>query len=219
MAYKTFAELITGVERELALVAGTAVQTYAEAEIAHYLQQEFNDIFEKRWWDEFSSWQTYTLDGTTGKPSSDISSTLVRFKDIHVMYRGGTSIKLLRAPTSVNPTIITGSSPLFYAPYPETTPNRVFKCYPITAEGTVTAYVRTLPDEFDDEDTVTFDADYLILSAAKNMCATDGGGSLQLQDLEQRRQRAEERILSSEQSVGPVPINPAQYPNGVTEWV
>lgn len=218
MAYKTFAELIVEVEKELALVAGTAVQTYAEDHIAHHLQQEFNDIFEKRWWEEYSSWQTYTLDGTTGKPSSDISSTLNRITDISVMYRGGTNVRILLAPQSINPTIITGSTALFYAPVLETTPNRIFKVYPVTAVGTVDCYVRTYPGEFDDDSPVKFDADYLVLSAAKNMCATDGGGSLQLQDLEQRRQRAEERVLRRAQSMGPVPINPVQYPNGLTEW-
>lgn len=215
---KTFQELVIEVEKELSLVSGTAVQTYAEDEIALHLQRTFNQLFKKRWWDSYSSWQTYTLDGTVGIPNADISSTLKSFNDILVMFRGGTTIKIPRAPKMVNPLLVTGTTPLYCSAYPSDT-TRVFRVYPAGSTGTVQCYVRTKPNDFTDTDVVVMDNDLLVISTAVNMVSSDGAGSLQLQNLEQRRIEAENLAIFQEQGGQGVPINPHEYPVGLTEWV
>lgn len=214
---KTFQEIINDVEKELSLVSGSAVQTYAEDEIGYHVQQTFNTLFKKRFWNDYSSWQTFTLDGTVGIPDADVDDVLASFNDIFVMFRGGTNIKIPRAPVMTNPSLLTGTTARYCSPYP-TNPLRVFRVWPAASVGTVMAYVRTHPGEFEDDDEIIFDNDLLTLTAAVNMVSSDGAGGLQLQNLEQRRMEAEQIALSNEQGGVGVPINPDEFPYGTDEW-
>lgn len=214
---KTFQQIINDVEKELSLVSGSAVQTYAEDEIGYHIQQTFNTLFKKRFWHAYSSWQTFTLDGTVGIPDADVDDVLAAFTDIEVAFRGGTNIKLPRVPSFSNPALLTGTTARFIGPY-AANPLRVFQVWPNTAVGTITMHVRTHPGDFGDDDEILLDNDLLTLTAAVNMVSSDGAGSLQLQNLEQRRQEAEQSALSDEQGGIAVPINPDAYPYGSDEW-
>lgn len=66
MKFKTLGELVASVYNELALVSGSSVQTYTEPTVKEYIQNSFDHIFEKRFWDHLTSTTYHTLDGVGG---------------------------------------------------------------------------------------------------------------------------------------------------------
>jgi hypothetical protein len=174
IAYPTFSQLIQKVILKLNLVPGTGVQQYSEDIIAAHLQHAFDDVFESYYWPEYTTWQTYTLDGTLGIPNADIESTLKRIQDIGVMIVGGTEDQVVKKlPINKNPTLVTGTSPVFYDVY-RTTPERVFRVYPAASVGSVVCRVRSKPDDFTDNDVVYLDKTLLILRACWIVAESDG---------------------------------------------
>lgn len=216
----TMSNLVRKVERELRLVGGTSVQTYAEDEILQNLQSAFNMIFDIRWWEEYSSWQQATLDGTIGIPNADL--TLVkRYEDIQVMYVGGTTRKIPELPSDLNPYLLTGAAGRFRTSYALSDlangTTRRFQIYPNTAVGDVAFYARNKPDEFTMASTCLLDDDMLVFHAAWYMLETDGTNPGHTALMQQRAADALGTQLDNRRK-GPIPISPQDQALGVAEW-
>ena len=82
----TLTELVTRTADRLSMVAGTGVQTYAEDRIAEMIQHKFDVLFEEAFWPQFLTWATFTLDGTLGIVTTDLTSLLKRYEDIRVVF-------------------------------------------------------------------------------------------------------------------------------------
>lgn len=219
ITYLTFEELINKVVRQLRMVTGTSIQTYSEDIIAEHLQSAFDEYFEAYFWKEYSSWQTYTLDGTVGIPNADIDSTLSRIQDIGKMFVGGTDTQVPLFPQSLNPNLITGSVPRYYEQY-ITDRNRVFRVLPAASTGTVVCYVRTKPTaSFIDSDTIYMDSELLVMKACWIHSETDGANPGQIKMFQKRADDRFETLISSITNSTPVVINTGiANGNQFTQW-
>lgn len=79
MAFRTRAELIASVYNELALVAGSSVQTYTEPQVIESIQNSFDHLFAKRFWKHLTTTTFHKLDGAAGV----VTDALVGIEDIN----------------------------------------------------------------------------------------------------------------------------------------
>lgn len=168
-AWKTLDQLITLVEQELSQVPGTAVQLYSEDTIAAKIQQGFDFVFEDTWLQNYMVWETVTLDGTTGRPSSNFSS-IKRVEDIRAIFRSSSSIytdrPLPNVPEDINPNNLTGTTVRYWEGYNEASPAKLIQCWPITATDTLNVRGRAHPGFFADTDAIKVDYHLLVAYAA-----------------------------------------------------
>jgi hypothetical protein len=173
-AFKTLEELTQDTVKLLSQVPGTSVQTYAEERINQFIQLVFDTVFDKLWWDEYMQWFQTSLDGTSGLPSSDIS-TIRRFMDIKSVFNAGSDLPIPRLPSeNMNPFNITGTQVRFIG-QSNTVEGKVLKCYPITSTNAIVIHARLQPeDSFGDEDEIKIDPWLLVLGATYMYLEDDG---------------------------------------------
>lgn len=217
ITFPTQSQCIQEVIHQMSMVPGTSVQTYAEDIIASYFQSSFDEIFDSYFWPAYTSWQTYTLDGTIGIPNADISSTLKRIEDIGVMFIGGTEKTVKSLPPHQNPNRITGTLPRFYDAYP-TTPERVFRVYPAGSTGTVVCRVRTKPADFISTDTIKLDKWLPIFKTAWLYAEQDAANPGQAAVFEKRYEDRFAQVTGNIIGSRPVAINPSTSANLEDEW-
>lgn len=172
----TVAELITRVEKRLALASGMDVQIHAEDKLLEMLRHMYNVLFDDHWWLDALSMTSYTLDETAGLVTEDVSDKIKRFVDINSVFYEGLARPLPTLPIRTNPTLFTGNA---IAPY-AADKTKVFKVYPVTLSGSVHVWHRTRM-EADDWDlakaettTVNIDDEMLILGVVFDFLADDG---------------------------------------------
>jgi predicted nuclease of predicted toxin-antitoxin system len=160
------------------MVAGTGVQTYAEDRIAEMIQHKFDVLFEEVFWPQFLTWATWTLDGTLGVITTDVTALLKRFEDIRVVFPSGSNTPLTKmSPLTTNPFELSGTTPIHYESLGPTDANkvtRVFQIWPKAATGTIVVQYRTRPDTFVATDEIDFDDQALILGAVFDYLEDDG---------------------------------------------
>ena len=172
----TLAELITRTTARLSMVAGTGVQTYAEDRIGEMIQHKFDVLFEENFWPQFCTWAEWTLDGTLGVVTTDLTNLVKRVEDIQVIYRDGSVRPITKLKAGVtNPFLFSGTIPIHYDGLSDDNRfTRVFQIWPKTSTGTIAVHYRTKPDDFVGTDTVDFDAQALILGATYDYLEDDG---------------------------------------------
>lgn len=160
------------------MVAGAGVQTYAEDRIAEMIQHKFDVIFEEAFWPQFCSWNQWTLDGTLGIVTTDLTNLLKRFTDIQVIFPPSSTTPLTKmAALSTNPFQLSGTTPIHYealGPLNANRTSRVFQIWPKASIGVITARIRTKPSTFVSTDEVDFDDQALILGATFDYLEDDG---------------------------------------------
>ena len=211
----TLTEIAQKVTRRLSLYPGTGVQLYAEDRIKDMIQSTFEFIFDDYFWPQFCSWNQWTLNGTTGEVTADISAILKRWEDLSAVMRDGSNKKLPRVPDGMNPFTITGETPRFIEPYNAN--GRIFRVWPLECVTDIVAYVRTIPDEYVDDDVIDFDSEALILGATYHILEDDGtvpGG------IEKYRSLFERRVSQLKVNVDQMPIPLVDTPrsNVPVEW-
>lgn len=216
ITFPTQSDCVQEVIKQMSMVPGTSVQNYAEDIIASYVQSAFDEIFDSYFWPNYSSWQTYTLDGTLGIPNADISSTLKRYEDIGKMLIGGTDREVKKLPTDTNPFLITGSSPKFFAPY-LTTPERIFQIYPNESTGTVVCRVRTHPGDFESSTSVKIDKWLVVYKAAWLYCEQDASNPGQTAVFQKRYEDRFIQVTGNIIGTGLVAFDPREG-STETEW-
>ena len=165
--------LVTRVEKRLRIVAGVSAQLYAEDTIAHSIQTSFDRLFKIRWWPMYSDQTTWTLDGTTGRVTTDLTALIKTFTDIHRIWYDEDESPLMRLPSDKRPDKVTGTKARYWEPLKQT-PTRVFRVLPITTTGDVHVRYKTKPDDFLITDTIYLDPLLLELAAAYEYVVTDG---------------------------------------------
>jgi len=166
MSYdQTLQDISNAVAKKLSMEAGSNVQPYAEARIKSYIQDIFDIIFYKRYWQQYSQWHTATLDGVTGVVTTNLTSILKRWTDLSIVVPDQ-EVKPLPIVTRFgNPYTITGTFPKYLEAMP-TTSTKIFRVYPLASIGDVQFYCRTKPDNFSDNGVIEFDSMALIYGAA-----------------------------------------------------
>lgn len=165
--------LVTRIEIRLRIVAGVSAQLYAEDAILHSIQTSFDRLFKIRWWPMYSDLSTWTLDGTTGKVTTDLESLVKAFTDIHRIWYDENEKPLMRLPSDKRPDKVVGTQACYWAPLKQE-PTRVFRVLPVTTTGDVHVAYRTKPDDFEITDIIYLDPLLLELAAAYEYAVTDG---------------------------------------------
>lgn len=167
----TLDEAIQNVLHRLSLAAGIDTQLYAEDRIQLALQHKFDVLFDHLWWPQFfTQGASFSLDGTTGKITTDVSSLIKRWVDIQGVWYESYPHKLPRAPITLNPSQIKKRC---IAPVNDAT--KVFKLYPVTTTGTVYVNYRTKPDNFvNGDDDIDLDDQLLICGTCYDILEDEG---------------------------------------------
>ena len=166
-------DLVVRVETRLRMVSGISVQIYAEDAILHSIQTSFDRLFMVRFWPMYSSWATWTLDGTTGQVTTDLTALVKTFMDLRGIWFEEDETPLLRLPADKRPENVVGTKARYWEPLKQA-PTRVFRILPILSIGDVHAHHRTKPNDFVLTDTIYLDPLLLELAAAYEYVVTDG---------------------------------------------
>lgn len=206
-------ELVDKVAERLSMAAGTGVQVYAEDRIAAMIQHKFNVAFDDYWWPQFLSWNTWTLDESTGVVTTDLTEIVKRFDDIMYIYPENSNNPLSELPATINPFTLSGETPIHFDA--NSSADKVFTVWPKTATGNLNVRVRTKPDDFVGDDDIDFDDDYLILGATWDYLVDDGtnpGASDKMASLfESRRQQLIENRAHAPISLDPATARPSAF--------
>jgi predicted nuclease of predicted toxin-antitoxin system len=174
----TLTQLISRVADRLSMVAGQGVQTYAEDRIAEMIQHKFDVLFEEVFWPQFLTWSQYTLDGTLGIVTTDLTDLIKRFEDIRVIFPENSNTALTKiAALTTNPFELQGTTPIHYealGPLDGNRVSRVFQIWPKTATDDLVLQFRTKPDTFVGTDEIDFDDQALILGSVFDYLEDDG---------------------------------------------
>jgi hypothetical protein len=169
----TFSDLINDTIDELAQVAGAGVQRYAEDLIASKLITTFDMVFDQLWWGGYMEWYQRTLDGTDGVVTTALTG-VNKFDDVRAVFIGNSDVQLTITSSTINPFIITGTTPRFIEELSEDTPDKIIQFWPKTATGTVVVHARKHPVTFNPADTVKIDRTLMKLGAAWQYLEDDG---------------------------------------------
>ncbi len=158
----TLSTLITRVQELLSLAGGLGVQTYAQPKIVQFIQSGYADLADRRFWNDYTQEASYTLDGTTGKVTADLTNIIKSFRDVQYIWYGDYASPLPRVPNNRSQTMIRQLG--FTSSGDPTCP---FKVLPIDNTGTVHVRYRskaTVP--FSEIDDVPMDEELLVRYAA-----------------------------------------------------
>lgn len=158
----TLSTLITRVQELLSLAGGLGVQTYAQPKIVQFIQMAYTDLADRRFWNDYTQEATYTLDGSTGKVTTDLTNIIKSFRDIQYVWYGDYASPLPKAPNNRSQTLI---RQLSFTNTGEA--SSVFKIMPVDNTGDVHVRYRskaTLP--FTELDEVPIDEELLVRRAA-----------------------------------------------------
>ncbi len=160
------------------MVAGTGVQIYADDRIAEMIQHKFDVLFLEEFWPQFSEWATWTLDGTLGVVTTDLTDLVKKYEDIDVIFPENSNKALTKlTPNTTNPFQLSGTTPIHIeglGPNATNKVTRVFNVWPKSATGDLNSHYRTRPDTFNPEDEIDFDDQALILGATYDYLEDDG---------------------------------------------
>lgn len=157
----TLRQAIDKTLRRVQLATGPDVQVYAEEPIKEIIQHKFDVLFDDVWWPQFfNPGEEFTLDGSTGKVTEDISTKIKRYQDIKHVWYSTYPTPIGRISGRINTSIITSWT---FGP----SSDKVFKLYPANTTGTVVVAYRTKPNDFDDEtDVIDMDEHLIVLGSA-----------------------------------------------------
>ena len=209
----TLAQLVTRTEQRLSMVAGTSVQLYSEDRIAEMIQHKFDVLFIEAWWPQFMTWYTWTLDGTNGQVTVDVTNIIKDYQDIRRIFPSGSNTPLTELGSTVNPLQLSGTTPMHFES--DIATDKRFHIWPKTATGNIIVHVRTKPATFISSDEINFDEQALILGAAYDYAEDDGtnpGGTEKLQNLfEARVQQSQSQLNDAPLSLNPLTTNPNTF--------
>src|SRR5215213_7096303 len=103
MAFLSLSDLVQRCIVRLRQVPGVTTQAYAETEIAYLIEECYEQCRALRWWDHLTSWNTRTLDGSTGKFTVALTGAREGIRDVHAVFAGTQSAQLPFTQQNLNP--------------------------------------------------------------------------------------------------------------------
>lgn len=175
MPSNTIATIKERALHELRTQAGLSTQIYAEDTLLVNIQSVFDELMNMPniWFPEYMHWNTWTVDGTTGEVTNDLTSLLDRHTDIRVMYYDARETPVSRLPSTQRPDKVRGNA-TFWEPLSQDA--KIFRLLPITTPtGSLYVHHLTRPAQFTaDEDVCWFDLDMMATGAAYYFLAGEG---------------------------------------------
>ncbi len=175
LAYKTLQAIVNNVITELGLVAGSAVQTYTEPQAALAVNRMFDYMLGKQEWDHLTTWDRFTLDGTTGV----VTGTFSGVRDANDIL----DVRPLRLRSTISRAVGTdhldaqGNDAVYWSPIAWNAANvdKLIQFWPATATGTVDIKSLKRPEVFTaGDDVVPFDPLVIELGATWYVLQGDG---------------------------------------------
>lgn len=214
----TVTDIVNQVIVELSQTPGLSTQIYASPRIQQLVEDAILLVTEEYWWPSLMQWYQVTIDGVTGKPTSDLtnsSGSITRFEDIYAIYIGGSNRKLRTLGNDQNPYNLTGTTTLYIeADVPSLRP---FKVWPQTATDAVVVRGRisnVLPIS---NQTIVLLDKLLIAYTATYMYAEDDatapGAIAKFKDLAQKRL---DQLMTAQQNA-PIELD-GRYPTSTDQW-
>ena len=201
----TLSDLVSRTLTRLSQVGGAGVQTYSEDIIAEMIQHKFDELFDRRFFDEYSAWYTWALDGTLGVVTTDLTDIVKRIQDVRVIFREGYNTPITKLSTSVNPFLYSGVIPKGYTGHPSA--NRALQFWPKSATGNVNVHARTKPEAFQPDDEIKMDDQVLILGAAYDYLEDDGSNPAATAKFQTMYEARRKQLLIDIDS-GPLALDP-----------
>lgn len=193
------------------MVSGTGVQIYAEDRIAEMIQHKFDVLFDEAFWPQFTTWAQWTLDGTLGIVTTDLTDLLKRFEDIRVIFPENSTTPVTKmSALTTNPFELSGTVPIHYealGPTDDNQTSRVFQIWPKAATDDIIVQYRTKPDTFVPTDEVNFDDQALILGSTFDYLEDDGTNPNATQKF-QLLFEARVKQLKNNYNSGPISLDP-----------
>lgn len=173
----TLAQLITRVQSLLSLAGGLGVQTYAQPKIVEFIQMGYTTLFNMRFWNDYTTTAAFTLDGSTGKTTEDLTNVIKSFKDIQYIWYQDYATPLPKSPNNRYPGMIRqlGFSNSGIASCP-------FIIYPVENTGTVyVRYRQRAITPFNENDEIPMDEELLVRWAAMMYLTFDNANQAAIQ--------------------------------------
>lgn len=221
MAYMNLTDLVQRCIIRLRQVAGVTTQAYAEQGIEILLEECYEQCRGLRWWDHLTSWNTYTLDETTGKITGTITGARERMGDVQVVFAGTQQVPLPLLNSKTNLARYTGTTPRAMAPLSiadDALGEKLFKVYPLASTGDIQVRLRQDPvDLFDDPAVVVpFDSTALVNGACFKYAIMDGTNPGSVQEFD----RAYNERIEQLQKQHDTTIMPLDTRAGIlTDWI
>lgn len=233
MPFYSHSDLVQKTIIRLRQVAGPSTQLYAEDAIAMLIEETYEHVRSRRWWDNLTKWETRQLDGATGVCTVSFVGTREGFRDVDRVCYGSNSTPLPILSSNINPYRLTGTSPRYVEPLHAMddiqgwapVAQNLFRIWPLTSVTTTAlplrVHIRCDPSNLftDPSVTVPFDSSCLINGAAAKYAADDGTNPAtvtMLQNTFENRLRQLEQQHDSAQLV----LDPRMSdPTILNEWV
>lgn len=213
----TIKTLIERVETRLFMVAGLDVQIHAEGQLEEMLRGVYNTLFDDFWHPEYTLFMSADLDGVTGQVTTNLTNTILRFKDIHTVYWNededpmpkvtpGTSLGRVRS-RSIMPSGI---------------PATVFKVIPTDTTGPVHIWYRTkladsVWEDQEYETEINMDDEVLLLGVMYEWLVNDDSNQTATAEY-QRKFQARQQQLRNEQWQIPLSKRKLERDGPLTRW-
>lgn len=208
----TLSSITQRILTEIRDLAGQDVQVYTQPVIYGKIQSLFNEKFRARWWDRFTNYGIWTLDGTTGAIVTDVSALIKDPMDVGAVWLAQARNPLPRAPRKMPPSLVTQPC----VQRTNVAANGYFKVLPITQTGSVTVMYRTKPTDFIATDVIPFDEEYLVQAIAAEITLDEGINTTAAKRLADKAKRLYDDLLTNETEMEDTFYSPTSA--GLTEW-
>lgn len=214
----TIANIITRVEKRLALAAGIDVQTHGEDKFLEMIRHKYNILFDDHWWYDFLTLEQFTLTGVNGLISNDVSTKIKRFIDIQSVYINGNARPTPLLPVGTNPDLFMAEA---ISPYPADA-TKMFKVWPLDRTGHVNVWYRTRLDDDDwdiekaETTNINLDDELLILGTVYDWLVDDASNEDAARKYQQQYEARYQQLVTLGMQHG---ISKYDASNGIpTQW-
>lgn len=215
---KTTPDLVNGVLDRVAEVQGVNVQLFSQSAIVRFLQDTFDDLFERYHWKHFVHRETMPLDGVTGEVTTVLTAKILQASDVIAVFPEDRGIPLREPPPLFNPDLITGTFPLHIDFSGDAT--KPFRVLPVTATGNLFVIYKTRPAALDITDAATivpFDSAILELGAAIRYGTNESFDPTARQELSGQF-AGRLRSLTKYFHQSGIPLNPSSHAEYPVDW-
>ena len=194
MAFYSLDTLVQRTIVRLRQVAGAGTQLYSEDLIAQLIEEVYEMVRTKRWWDHLMVMESRQLDGSTGVITSGLDGAREGYEDIQWIKWGTNSVPLPQLSSTINPYKLSGTTPRYVEPlHIDGDPTRtlLFRVWPLASVTTVALPIRIRyrkdPTSLftDSSVVVPFDATCLVNGAAAKFAMDEAVSTGTAQTLQQ----------------------------------
>jgi len=213
----TINQLIERTEQRLFLAAGLDVQIHAENQLIEMIRGVYTTLFEDFWYPEFTYYRVETLDNTTGVITGDISTYVLRYKDINSVYWDQEAVPL--------PQVAVGSPMVNLRRKsigPSSDRTKVFQVFPADTTGPVGIWYRTRindaiweAQDFDNE--FPFDDEVVMYGVVYEFLAMDDSNQTATAMYEKKFQGRQSQLRSAQWNI-PIAKQSLTRDGPATRW-